>query len=206
LDTRPPIVTGDELRGYDAPQLGFGHSRASGNPDFGTEGGLGVYSRSLVNAPDSGSMQLAPPEVSSPRYTFTVFTATYNRAYTLPRVYHSLCSQTFRDFEWLIVDDGSTDNTPELISQWQNAGNLPIRYLRQENRGRHVAFNRGVREAQGALFLNCDSDDACVPHALERFMYHWENIPLTERDGFSAVTALCMDTDGKIMGDKFPRD
>src|SRR5690242_2999845 len=130
----------------------------------------------------------------NPRYCFTVFTPAYNRAPTLPRVYESLKAQTFRDFEWLIVDDGSTDNTPELVAQWQSTGELSIRYFQQEHCGRHIAFNRGVHEAQGTLFLNCDSDDAFVPQTLTRFLYHWENIPLAERSSFSAVTALCMDT------------
>lgn len=79
----------------------------------------------------------------------TVFTPTYNRAATLARVYESLQRQTFRDFEWLIVDDGSEDETAELVERWRSTCSFPIRYLWQPNQGKHVAFNRGVELAQG---------------------------------------------------------
>ncbi len=140
------------------------------------------------------------------RYTFTVFTPTWNRASTLPRLYDSLQAQTFRDFEWLVVDDGSSDHTRELIAAWQKESIFPIRYIYQENQGKHVAFNRGVREAQGELFLTLDSDDACLPQALQRLKYHWDSIPEGQREGFSAVTALCQEPTGKLIGDPFPRD
>jgi len=140
------------------------------------------------------------------RYTFTVFTPTWNRAFTLPRVYQSLRAQTFRDFEWLVVDDGSSDDTKELIARWQEERTFPIRYIYQENQGKHIAFNRGVREAQGELFLTLDSDDACVPQALERLKYHWDGVPDGQRERFSAVTALCQDHNGKLIGEPFPRD
>ena len=84
------------------------------------------------------------------QYLFTVFTPTYNRASTLPRVYEGLKPQTFRDFEWLIVDDGSRDNTRELVQMWQAEACFPIRYIYQPNRGKPTAFNRGVQEAQGS--------------------------------------------------------
>lgn len=137
-------------------------------------------------------------------YRFTVFTATYNRVHTLLRVYDSLAAQTYRDFEWLVVDDGSTDDTARLIERWQQEAAFPIRYLRQANQGKHVATNRGVAEAEGELFLVLDSDDACVPQALERFARHWDAVP--DRARFSAVTALCMDQHGRLVGDTFPSD
>ncbi len=140
------------------------------------------------------------------RYTFTVFTPTYNRSRTLPRVYESLRPQTYRNFEWLIVDDGSTDDTREIVEKWQAESEFPVRYIYQENQGKAAAFNRGVREAQGELFLTLDSDDACVTQALERFKYHWDSIPPDQRDKFSAITALCKDQKGRLVGDKFPKD
>jgi glycosyltransferase involved in cell wall biosynthesis len=139
-------------------------------------------------------------------HTFTVFTPCFNRAHTLHRVYESLDAQTFRDFEWLIVDDGSTDETASLVEGWQRSSSFNIRYLWQENRGKHIAFNHGVREARGELFLTLDSDDACVPEALERLRYHWDTIPAEQKHRFSAVTSLCMDQHGRIVGDRFPRD
>ncbi len=140
------------------------------------------------------------------RYTFTVFTPTYNRVCTLPRVYESLQAQTYRDFEWLIIDDGSTDGTGDLVRLWQKEAPFPIRYYWQENTGKMPTSNRGVQLAEGELFLNLDSDDGCVPHALERLKHHWDTIPDAERPGFSAVTVLCVDEHGGLVGDRFPHD
>ncbi len=139
-------------------------------------------------------------------YKFTVFTPVFNGAATLHRVYESLKAQTFRDFEWLIIDDGSTDNTRKLVEQWQREADFPIRYFYQENQGKHIAFNRAVKLAQGQLFLPLDHDDGCVPEALERLWFHWNNIPEHIRVNFSGVTCLCKDENGDIVGDKFPQD
>jgi glycosyltransferase involved in cell wall biosynthesis len=141
-----------------------------------------------------------------PQYTFTVFTPTYNRAHTLHRVYSSLKAQTFGDFEWVVCDDGSIDGTRELVQRWMKEAPFPVRYFSQVHQGKHVAFNRAVLEARGELFLGLDSDDACVPHALQRFKHHWDAIPDSQRKRFSAVTALCQDQHGKLVGDKFPKD
>jgi glycosyltransferase involved in cell wall biosynthesis len=140
------------------------------------------------------------------RYTFTVFTPSYNRARTLSRVYESLLLQTYRNFEWLIVDDGSSDDTRQLVEGWQGESKFPIRYIYQENQGKPSAMNRGVQEAKGELFLTVDSDDAFESNALERFQYHWDAIPASEKGRFSAVTALCRYENGKLVGNKFPRD
>jgi glycosyltransferase involved in cell wall biosynthesis len=145
-------------------------------------------------------------EASSFRHRFTVFTPTYDRAHTLPRVYASLCAQTLRDFEWLVVDDGSRDHTAASIKAWQQEAPFPIRYFYQENAGKHVAFNKGVAEAQGELFLPADADDAFVPHALARLLFHWENIPPADRPRFSGVTGLCQDENGRRVGTGFPRE
>ncbi|MBD1906687.1 glycosyltransferase family 2 protein [Funiculus sociatus GB2-A5] len=140
------------------------------------------------------------------QYVFTAFTPTYNRAYTLHRVYESLKAQTYRDFEWLIVDDGSTDNTCELVEQWHKEADFPIRYLYQENSGKYIAWNRGVQEARGKLFLCFDSDDACVPEALERLKYHWDSIPEPRKSIFSSVVCLCEERNGKLIGTRFPQE
>ena len=138
--------------------------------------------------------------------TFTVFTATYNRAHTLSRVYESLQAQTLRDFEWLVVDDGSTDGSRALVAGWAAQAAFPIRYVYQPNAGKPAAFNRGVLEARGDLFLNLDSDDACMPTALERLLHHWTAIPEQQRTGFTGVTALCVDERGHLHGQPYPRD
>ena len=137
---------------------------------------------------------------------FTVFTPTYNRELVLHRVYESLMMQTFHDFEWLVVDDGSTDGTRALIDAWKDdsATWFLIRYVWQENQHKKSAHNYGVREARGMLFLPFDSDDRCTPVALEQFAYHWFAIPESERNKFSSVTVLCDYEDGSIVGDRFP--
>jgi glycosyltransferase involved in cell wall biosynthesis len=137
---------------------------------------------------------------------FTVFTPTFNRAHTLHRVFESLRSQTLQDFEWVVIDDGSTDRTGDLIAEWSQHSPSPIRYFYQTNSGKHVAYNRAVSEARGRFFTVLDSDDACVPEALERLAWHWETIPEHERAAFSGVGALCRDQYGFIIGDRFPRD
>jgi glycosyltransferase involved in cell wall biosynthesis len=135
---------------------------------------------------------------------FTVFTPTYNRRHTLSGVYNSLKAQTCQDFEWAIVDDGSSDGTAELVQEWQSAAPFPIRYAYQQNSGKHVAWNRGVNMARGEMFVILDSDDTCVPHALERFREAWLEIPEADRGRYSTVTALCAHPAGRMVGSAFP--
>ncbi|WP_395737922.1 glycosyltransferase family 2 protein [Prosthecobacter sp.] len=137
---------------------------------------------------------------------FTVYTPTFNRAHTLHRVFESLQAQTLRDFEWLVVDDGSTDDTADLMARYQSEANFPLRYLREPHRGAHYAHNLALREAQGQFMIKLDSDDGCVPNSLERLRYHWENIPAAQRDSFSGATALCRDQNGQLVGSRFPVD
>jgi glycosyltransferase involved in cell wall biosynthesis len=137
---------------------------------------------------------------------FTVFTATYNRAHTIDRVYNSLRAQTLRDFEWLVIDDGSTDNTAQAIATWAKTAAFPIRYIRQDHAGKHFAHNRAAREARGELFVTLDSDDACAPETLERIAHHWRSIPPGERAAYSGVGTLCRNQFGKIVGDRYPSD
>ena len=107
-------------------------------------------------------------------YPVTVFTPTYNRAYILGDLYHSLQRQTCMDFEWLIVDDGSADDTKALVASWQGEKNpFPIRYVYQENGGKCRAINRGLKEADGRLFFTVDSDDYLTDDAIEKVI-RWE--------------------------------
>jgi glycosyltransferase involved in cell wall biosynthesis len=137
---------------------------------------------------------------------FTVYTPTYNRAHTLHRVFDSLQAQTCRDFEWLVIDDGSTDGTAELVARFQGAAGFPVRYFQEPHRGAHHAHNLSLREARGDFWLKLDSDDGCVSQALERLKHHWESIPAAQRDGFSGVTGLCQDQNGLLVGSRFPSD
>ncbi|WP_287110763.1 glycosyltransferase family 2 protein [Methylobacillus sp.] len=137
-------------------------------------------------------------------FTYTVFTPTFNREHTISRVYESLVAQTFRDFEWVVVDDGSTDGTKELIETWQSQADFPIVYHYQKNSGKHIAFNKGVQLARGSLFLAIDSDDAFTPESLETMLHWWQKIPQQQQQEFTGVVTLAKYDSGELSGDKFP--
>lgn len=99
---------------------------------------------------------------------FTIFTATYNRAYILPELYHSLCEQQCKDFEWLVVDDGSRDETKQLIMKWIKEKKITIRYYYKQNEGKPRAINTGTALANGKYFFMVDSDDRLTPCAVEK--------------------------------------
>lgn len=144
--------------------------------------------------------------MSTWRHLFTVLTPTYNRAHVLERVYESLCAQTCQDFEWIVVDDGSTDNTRTRVLAWQQESRFPIHYLWQENQHKKTAFNLGVRHACGEWIVALDSDDTLEPDALYAMSQVHEGIPKHDRDGFIGIIGLCARPDGSIVGDMFPSD
>jgi len=128
----------------------------------------------------------------------TVFTPTYNRAHTLSALYGSLLGQTLRDFEWLVVDDGSVDDTPELLKSIQAEGRLSMRVIRTDNGGKHRAVNVGAREARGELFFIVDSDDTLTPDALEAAAHHYAQV--RGDDSFAGVCGLRAWPDGRKIG------
>lgn len=130
----------------------------------------------------------------------TVFTPTYNRAYILPKLYASLRTQTSSDFEWLIVDDGSTDETEHLVNVWLSERNeFCVRYYRQENGGKHRAINFGVQMAHGELFFIVDSDDYLTPDAIETLVL-WE-ASIKNNDKFCGIAGeKASIRDGSIIG------
>ncbi len=130
---------------------------------------------------------------------FTLFIPTYNRASLLPRALASIEAQTFRDFEVVIVDDGSTDQTRGLIADWRARVDFPVRYHWQPNQGKYAAHNRGVEVARGRFFVLLDSDDRLLPKALERFLFHWETIPADQRQRFAGVEGLIESLDGQRL-------
>jgi glycosyltransferase involved in cell wall biosynthesis len=142
----------------------------------------------------------------SAKCTFSVFTATFNRAYCLHRPYEGLKAQTFKDFEWVIIDDGSTDNTKELVETWQKEADFRIIYVVQPKAGKHFAFNKAHDYMQGKYFISVDSDDTVKPIWLERVKYWWDNF--TEED-FKKIAGIMYGAEnqyGKPIGDKFPDD
>jgi glycosyltransferase involved in cell wall biosynthesis len=106
----------------------------------------------------------------------------------------------------MIVDDGSTDGTEELVRGWQKLDEIPIIFVWQENRGKLVAVNRALSMARGELILLLDLDDWCLPEALALLTQAWLSIPTDQRESFSGVTCLCQDTSGQIIGNPFPSD
>lgn len=105
--------------------------------------------------------------------TITIFTPTYNRANTLGRTYKSLCYQTCKDFEWLIVDDGSTDNTSKLVEQWIVEADFVIRYIYKENGGLYTGYNTAYANIETELNVCIDSDDYMPNNAVEIIINHW---------------------------------
>ncbi|WHF50511.1 glycosyltransferase family A protein [Chryseobacterium gotjawalense] len=98
---------------------------------------------------------------------FTVFTPTYNRSHLLNRLFQSLSKQTVRNFEWLIIDDGSTDKTEEVVTQFISQADFPVRYIKQKNQGKHIAINTALEKAVGKWYLPIDSDDFVINNCLE---------------------------------------
>ncbi len=150
-------------------------------------------------------MPTDPIETHHP--AFTIFIPTYNRAHTLPRALQSVAAQDFCDFDCLVVDDGSTDDTENLVRDWQANADFPLRYIKQENQGKHGAHNTALRHIQGYFTVILDSDDALTPAALSRFWHHWQTIPLAQRAHFAGVEGLCGHmADGRVAGSRFPED
>ena len=138
--------------------------------------------------------------------TFSILTATFNRAHTLPEVYASLCEQNFKDFDWLIMDDGSSDQTEQLIDKWIQENKLKIRFFKQANGGKHRAINRLISISESKFSLVLDSDDTLTPDALELLFKTWNDIPAHERGKFSGVSAQCMTRSGKWLGKPLPSE
>lgn len=144
---------------------------------------------------------------AEPSCLFTIFIPTYNRGYVLPRTLASIEAQSLRDFEVLVVDDGSSDGTGELVQAWARRVPFPVRYHYQPNSGKHVAHNTMLGLAGGRFVVLLDSDDVLLPTALERFRHHWDEIPAGERERFAGVEGLMRYLDGRgICGDPFPAE
>ena len=135
--------------------------------------------------------------------TLTVFTPAYNRAHTLPRTYESLLAQDCKDFIWLIVDDGSQDNTAELVKQWQAKDNgFEIQYIYKENGGMHTAHNTAYANIYTELNTCIDSDDKLAFGAVEKILTRWNQV----RDkGYAGIIGLDADFEGNILGTGFPQ-
>ncbi len=140
------------------------------------------------------------------RYRFSVFTATYNRAYLLGNVYRSLLAQTFKDFEWIIVDDGSTDNTESVCRTFIEEGIIPIKYIKhKKNAGKHTAWRTALSVMEGLYEWGADDDDEFSATALEIFNAHWSELEKQEcYNEFWEIRARCSSDGVTVIGPKLP--
>ncbi|MCH5229135.1 MAG: glycosyltransferase family 2 protein [Muribaculaceae bacterium] len=134
----------------------------------------------------------------------TVFTPTYNRAHTLTRLYNSLCRQSCKDFEWLVIDDGSTDSTTELIASFISENKIPVRYIKKENGGLHTGYNTAYANISTELNVCIDSDDFMPEDAVEIIRNTWSK---RSSDNYAGITGLDYYTDSnKPIGGFFPEN
>lgn len=133
----------------------------------------------------------------------TVFTPAYNRAHTIGRTYESLCRQTCQDFEWLVIDDGSVDNTRELIEGWIKENKIQIRYIYQDNQGMHGAHNTAYRNIDTELNVCIDSDDYMPDDAVEKILSFWTKYG---SDKVAGIIGLDQVESGEIIGTGFPEE
>ena len=134
--------------------------------------------------------------------SITVFTPTYNRAYILSKCYESLCHQTCKDFEWLIIDDGSTDGTKGLVAQWQAHENgYPIRYIYKQNGGLHTGYNTAIANMDTELSVCIDSDDSMPEDAIERILSEWQSV---KDSGAAGLIGLDLNQNRKLIGKPLP--
>jgi len=130
----------------------------------------------------------------------TVFTPTYNRAHSLGRVYNSLMKQTYKEFIWLIIDDGSTDNTKDVVDSWIKENIIKIDYRYKSNGGKHTAMKLAFATTETKYLIGLDSDDELVPDAIEVFINEWAKIENTELENCIAEIRALSKYNGKLNG------
>lgn len=131
----------------------------------------------------------------------TVFTPAFNRAYSLHLCYESLKRQSCKEFIWLIIDDGSTDNTKELVESWISMQEVAIRYYYQPNQGMHGAHNTAYELIDTELNVCIDSDDYMSDDAVEKIISFWKKYG---SDKYAGIIGLDAKPDGQIIGTKMP--
>lgn len=139
-------------------------------------------------------------------HRFTIFTATYNRAANLRQLFEDLCDQSFKDFEWVVVSDGSTDKTDEVMAELINARRLDIKYFRLNcNGGKHKAWREGLKHFSGRYVLTADDDDPMLPNAIAVHNKYWLELEKeNDYDQFWEVRSRCQNPDGTLVGEPLP--
>ena len=134
--------------------------------------------------------------------TLTVFTPSFNRAYCLDQLYNSLVQQSSKDFCWLIIDDGSSDNTKELVQSWIDENLIDIQYHHQENQGMHGGHNSAYKLINTELNFCIDSDDFMPANGVELILKQWSEVK--DKPHLAGIIGLDADKSGKILGTKLP--
>lgn len=131
----------------------------------------------------------------------TVFTPTYNRADLLPNLYESLLRQNSRDFKWLVVDDGSKDNTAEVVAGWIREGKIDIQYIHKENGGLHTGYNKAIECMDTELSICIDSDDYLTDDCIETVLKFWDE---NKAEDIAGIIGLDILPNGKVIAGKLP--
>lgn len=136
----------------------------------------------------------------------SILTPTYNRGYTLPNLYNSLIKNKMDcpDFEWLIMDDGSNDNTQVLVNEWIKENAINIRYFKQQNQGKMAALNNLLQYITGEIEIECDSDDYFTNDCFKNVLKHWEEIK--DDDTIYGLALPRITKEGKIIGSSFKKE
>lgn len=134
------------------------------------------------------------------KYSF--ITATYNRSHKLVDLIDHMNNISYDQFEWIVVDDGSCDDTSEIFSSTKLEEKIDFKYFRQNNSGKHVALNKAINESKGEWLIVLDSDDYYIPDCLIKL----DLITKKLSSNIAGITALTLNTDGILIGDKFPMD
>lgn len=143
--------------------------------------------------------EVVVPEIS-------VVTPIYNRTKTIQRTIKSLENQTFKNFEYILVDDGSTDNIDEIILSYLENTSMPIIYMKKENGGVHTARNCAIKAARGEFIVFLDSDDELLVNSLHVFLETWKSIPKNEKHLYRGVVGQCVDQNNVRVGSRFPEN
>lgn len=140
------------------------------------------------------------------QYLFTIFVPCFNRGNVLEKTLDTVASLDFRDYEVILIDDGSTDNTRNCAQSWIAKKRFSLEYIYQENQGKHVAYNRAVAVAKGFFIITLDAGDYMVRDALTQIVKYWQLIDPGDRSRFAGVSGLCQNERGDVSGSHYSRD
>ena len=136
----------------------------------------------------------------------TVMTPIYNRREETKRAIYSVAQQTFKDIEYILVDDGSPENSDDIVEAFMQEADFPVMYIKKPNGGVHTARNAAIREARGKFICTLDNDNEMLPVTVETYLKAWNTIPEANRCEYRGVVALCRDQNGVQLGKSFPNN